>query len=42
MVNIGMSFGTGRESEAAKFARSIEQELAEEITMKLALFERAQ
>ena len=42
MVNIGMSFGTGRESDAAKFARSIEQELAGEITMKLALFERAQ
>ena len=41
MVNIGMSFGAGRESEAAKFARSIEQELAGEITMKLALFERA-
>jgi hypothetical protein len=42
MVNIGMSFGTGQESEAAKFARSIEQELAGEIPMKLALFGRAQ
>lgn len=42
MINIGMSFGTGQESEAAKFARSIEQELAGEIPMKLALFGRAQ
>ena len=42
MVNIGMSFGTGQESEAAKLARSVEQELAAEIPMKLALFERPQ
>lgn len=39
MVNIGMSFGTGQETEAAKLSRSVEQELASKIPMKLALFE---
>lgn len=42
MINMGLKFTTGEESEAAKMARSIEQELDGEIPSKLALFERAQ
>jgi hypothetical protein len=42
MINMGLKFNTGAESEAAKFAKNVEQELAGEIPSKLALFERAQ
>jgi hypothetical protein len=42
MITMGLKFTTGEESEAARMARSIEQELEGEIPSKLALFERAQ
>jgi hypothetical protein len=40
MLNMGLKFGYGQESEAAKLARSIEQELFDGIPNKVALFER--
>ena len=42
LINMGLKFNLGEESEAVKFATSVGQELAGEIPSKLALFERAQ
>ena len=42
LINMGLKFNLGKESEAIKFAMSVGQELAGEIPSKLALFERAQ
>jgi hypothetical protein len=42
LINMGLKFNLGEESEAVKFATSVGQELAGEISSKLALFERAQ
>ncbi len=42
VIDIGMKFTTGEESEAAKFARSVQQELEGEIPTKMAIFQHAQ
>ena len=42
LINMGLTFNLGEESEAVKFATSVAQELAGEIASKSALFERAQ
>jgi hypothetical protein len=42
LINMGLRFILGEESEAVKFATSVGQELAGEIPSKLALFERDQ
>ena len=42
LINMGLKFTLGEESEAVKFATSVGQELAAEIPSKLALFEGAQ
>jgi hypothetical protein len=41
MINMGLKFTTGEESEAAKFGRSIQREIEGEIPSKMALFPRA-
>jgi hypothetical protein len=41
LINLGMKFTLGEESEAVKFATSVGQELAAEIPSKAALFEGA-
>jgi hypothetical protein len=42
LIDIGMKFTTGQESEAAKFARSIQRELEAEIRSKMAFFQHTQ
>ena len=42
LINLGLKFTLGEESEAVKFAASVGQELAAEIPSKLELFEPAQ
>lgn len=42
LINMGLKFTLGEESEAVKFATSVGQELAAEIPSKSALFEGAQ
>ncbi len=42
LINMGLKFNLGEESEALKFATSVGQELAGEIPSKSALFEGAQ
>jgi hypothetical protein len=42
MLNLGLKFTTGEESEAARQAKSIQQELEGQIPNKPALFERPQ
>ena len=42
LINMGLKFNLGEESEAVQFATSVGQELAGEIPSKLALFERTQ
>ena len=42
LINMGLKFNLGEESEAVKFATSVGQELSGEIPSKLALLERAQ
>ena len=42
LINMGLKFTLGEESEAVKFATSVGQELAAEISSKSALFEPAQ
>lgn len=39
LIDIGMKFTTGEESEAAKFARSVQRELEGEIRSKMAFFQ---
>jgi len=42
LIEIGMKFTTGEESEAAKFARSVQRELEGEIPSKMAFFQHTQ
>ena len=42
LIEIGMKFTTGTESEAAKFARSVQRELEGEIRSKMFFFQHAQ
>ena len=42
LIEIGMKFTTGEESEAAKFARSVQRELEGEIRSKMAFFQHTQ
>ena len=42
VLEIGMKFTTGEESEAAKFAKSVQQELEAKIPTKMAIFQHAQ
>lgn len=42
LIEIGMKFSTGEESEAAKFARGVQQELEGEIRSKMAFFQHTQ
>jgi hypothetical protein len=42
LIDIGMKFTAGKESEAAKFARSVQRELEGEIRSKMAFFQHTQ
>ena len=42
LIDIGMKFTTGEESEAAKFARSVQQEIEGQIRSKMAFFRHTQ
>lgn len=42
LIDIGMKFSTGEESEAAKFARSVQRELEGEIRSKMTFFQHTQ
>jgi hypothetical protein len=42
LIDIGMRFTTGEESEAAKFARSVQRELEGKVRSKMAFFQHTQ
>ena len=42
LIDIGMKFTTGKESEAAEFARRVQQELEAEFDSKMTFFQHAQ